>query len=150
MAFFKYLFCSVLATVSLVGEGDGWFPVEKTRKGTEVLEVDPSIWVLFSKDLEGETMRVRFPKDPVYRYGEDGSLEMVAEGEDETFYLSVQEAGSMAPPVGDLHYQSEGKWVHEHFVQTDRHFYHFKTVSAQSDVQGHEAFVSSFLIEKKG
>ena len=150
MGFLKFLIGSFLVTASLPAEEPaGWFPVEKVQKAQEQEEEkDPSIWVLFSKSLRGEKILVRVPEDPTYRYTEAGDLEIISERDGETFQLTVQQAGPVGAPVNDLLYQSEGKWIREHFVQTAHHFYHFKTVSLVADSESHREFISSFLIEK--
>ncbi len=124
---------------------DGWFPVEKTPQPTEQNEDDPSIWALFSKSLGDEKFLVRLPGDPVYQYSGSGDFELSSEKEGERFLLTVEENGE---GEGDLLYQSEDKWVHEHYVKSGSHLYHFRTLSNTSDSTNHKAFISSFLIEK--
>lgn len=150
MSIFKFLIGSILVASSLVGgEDNGWFPVEKPQKSqNQAEEDDPTIWVLFSKNLDSEKFLVRFPTEPSYRYSETGELEIVAEGEEETFILTIQESAPRELPNVDLHYQSEGKWVHEHFVQTDQHLYHFKTLSKVAKSESYREFITSFSIEK--
>ncbi|HSX10895.1 MAG TPA: hypothetical protein VLF94_04175 [Chlamydiales bacterium] len=144
----KYLIASILAFSGVAS--DGWFPVEKVRNGTkQEEEVDRSIWVLFAKNLGDERIQVRFPDDPAYKYSDAEVMEISSERDGETFQLTVQPAEA-GEAKGDLLYQIEGKWVREHVVQTDHHFYRFKTISNGSDDAHHKAFVSSFLIEKNG
>lgn len=145
MALLKYFIGFVLAAAG--GDADGWFPVEKELRGAEqVEEGDPSIWVLFSKSLGDEKFLVRFPDEPVYQYIGPETLEISSTKDGETFQLTVQPAGP-ADLEGDLSYEAEGKWVTVHLVQTESHFYRFKTVCKEAGSPQHEAFVSSFLIE---
>jgi hypothetical protein len=148
MTFFKYLIGSILLSSPLATEGvDGWFSVEKVQKGEDRAEEDdPSIWVIFAKRLSSETFQIRFPEDPNYRYTETGGFEVAAEREGEILQLTVQPAGAEVPE--DLLYQSEGKWVYEHFIQTADHLYHLKTTSLTADSEASRAFIFSLLIEK--
>lgn len=146
----KYLAGSVLTFFAFVSADPsaGWFPVEKVQVGADQLETtDLSIWVLFAKNLGKEKILVRFPNDPSYQYMSQEVLSISADREGETFQLIVQPA-ILAAPSEDLFYQSEGKWVREHFVQTADHLFHFKTLCNEPDSVHHKAFVSSFLIEK--
>lgn len=145
LSFLKYLVGFVLAASE---PADGWYPVEKTPKGAEqVEEGDPSIWALFTKSLGDEKFLVRFPDDPVYQYIGPETLEISSAKDGETFQLTVQPAGP-ADLEGDLSYEAEGKWVTVHLIQTESHFYRFKTVCNEAESPQHEAFVSSFSIEK--
>lgn len=126
---------------------DGWFPVEKKPRPAEQNEVDPSIWVLFSKNMGDETFLVRLPGEPSYRYTSEGHFELFSEKEGRVFQLIIEENGRER---GDLLYQLEGKWVHEHTVKSGTHLYCFRTLSNTSDNPDHEAFISSFFIEKIG
>ncbi len=135
---------SILA-ISPSSEGDGgWVPVEKLCPPSERADDDPSIWVLYSKRMmEGERFLVRFPEMPTYRYLEEGALQI--EAGSGAFSLIVRKEGEESQ---DLHYELDGKWVHEHFVKSPHHFYHFRVVSDQSNSDLSDAFFSSFSIEK--
>lgn len=130
---------------------------------------DPSIWVLFSKEWEGEKFLVRFPEDPHTALLADGSLEMDASKDGELYSLTVmpgteeslghivqdrtaqegillsQEAHPEAN-VYDLAYQKGDKWVHEHFYLTPHHLYVFHTESTLSNAdERHRDFCQSLL-----
>ncbi len=112
----------------------------------QVDERDPSIWTLFSKKVGVEKMLVRFPADPVYRYTENGALELTSERDGEVFILTVQKGGELSgdPP----HLFDEGKWVHEHLIQTAHHLFHFRTLSDEPQSLNHSRFISSFSLER--
>jgi len=143
----KFLIGSLLLFSSPSPE-DGWFPVEKEVKAAEqVEENDPSIWVLFAKSVGAEKFLVRFPEDPVYRYLENGALQISSVRGGEVFELTVLGTDSDIPRT-DLVYQQEEKWVHEHFLQTNHHVYHFKTLSNTLNSEYSSIFFSSILIDK--
>ena len=143
MNFLNYI-VSVLIGFATLAEGDGWFPVEKEPKAQEQGEEAPAS-VFFSKTLGPERILIRFPEEPTYLYTVLGDLEISSQKDGEQYQLTVQQEGE---PREDLLYLLDGKWVHEHFVQTDSHFYHFKTLSERPDSPGHQEFISSFSIEK--
>jgi hypothetical protein len=150
LAILKYLVGIVLAASGMApGESEeGWFPVEKVPKGAEPSEErDPSIWTLFSKSLGDEKFFIRFPDDPVYQYIDSETIEISSAKDGETFQLTVQPVGP-ADLEGELSYEAEGKWVTIHLVQSEGHFYRFKTVCNEAKSPQHEAFISSFFIEK--
>ncbi len=146
---FKYLFSFILGFSSLSAEqGDGWIPIEKVRPEPTQEREDNSLWVLFVKNLGPETFSVRFPQPPGYRYTDTGSMEITAEREGEIYQLTVQPVSTAELPFNDLSFPSEGKWVHEHYVQTPHYLYQLRTLSSISDSEGHHTFASSFFIEK--
>jgi hypothetical protein len=143
--FLKFLIGSLLAVGAPEG---GWFPVEKVQEGVHESEDDDrSIWVLFTKQLGEERIQVRFPDEPTYIYSESGGLEVSAERNGDVFSMTVLPAGSgvLSP---DLLYAEEGRWVREHFVESNGHFFRFKTVSNQADSTIFREFISSFSIDK--
>lgn len=148
MSVFKSLILSVMASVSLVAGGDdGWFPVAKAPKTEEEsTERDPAIWVLFSKTVDLEKVLVRLPEDPAYKYTESGDLEIRSERDGEIFELMILKAGLSSLPAGDSLRQSEGKWVHEHVVQSEQHVYILRTITEQEDSPNHKQFISSFSL----
>lgn len=152
MSIFKFLIYTILSTASLpADESTGWFPVEKAQKREEQTEEDdPSIWVLFAKSLGSEKFLVRFPQEPQYLYAETGEFTVTSEGEGgETYQLTVQKRGP-DQELPEIHYQSEGKWVHESFLQTEEHLYHLKTTSHLPGSKSYQEFFTSLFIEKNG
>lgn len=141
-----------MVSSSLLSEGeDGWFSVSKSTKSEDRAEEDDSsIWVLFAKNLGAEKLLVRFPEAPEYRYTEGGDLEITAHQQGQIFQVIVRPLGSEAPPVKELHYESEGKWIHEHFFQTEHHFFHLKSSSLGPSAEIHREFIFSFFIERNG
>ena len=127
---------------------DGWFPVEKVLKQpVQAEEDDPSIWVLFSKNLGAESIQVRLPGDPTYQYVDSDTLEISSTQDGETFQLVIQ-PGRTADLGGDSVYELAGKWVHEQVVQTEHHVYLFKTITKGADSESAQIFFSSFSIEE--
>jgi hypothetical protein len=142
LGLFKYLIASLL---SFSLNDDGWVSVPKVVKPQEQGgERDPSIWILFAKNLGDEQIMVRFPDEPEYRYDEAGRLQVVSEARGESFSLTLQKIEKKAPEVVDLHYFEEGKWVHEHIVQNERYQALFKTISDLENSPNHKEFVNSF------
>lgn len=150
MIILNYLIASAMLLVSLPDEGvDGWYSVEKKPKIEDLHEEeDRTIWVLFSKDLGLERILVRFPELPKYTYLENGDLEIRCERGGELFQLTVSKNLLGAAEAQELHYQHEGKWVHEQFVRSAHHFFHFKTVEISAETKIHVDLFSSFFIEK--
>lgn len=144
MGFFKFFLGVIFASASAVApEGDGWFPVEKVPQAEEVMtDIDPSIWVLFLKKLGSDQISLRFPVDPVYRTTEDGFIARAANG-GEIFELTFQKGLGEA---GSSLYEADGKWVHEHVVQSGDHIYKLRTYSLLPESLNHAEFVSSFSL----
>jgi hypothetical protein len=149
LSIFKSFILSVLASSSLVSGGDdGWFPVAKAPKAEEEsTERDPSIWVLFSKTIDLEKILVRLPEDPSYSYTDSGNFQLRSERDGETFELIAFKAGSESAPIADSLYELEGKWVHEHVVQSEQHVYLLRTSGNEADSPHHQEFVSSFSLQ---
>ena len=146
MFFLKLLIGSILAS-NYIGDVDRgeWFPVEKKPRVGEVFsDVDPSIWVVFSKRVESEGFLVRLPEDPLYQGMEGGFILKAADGA-EIFEISVQkrEAISLAQ---DSVFELDGRWIHERIVQTDENFYRLRTYTLSSASLNHEKFISSFYV----
>lgn len=136
--FFAFIISSF--SCLLLDAQDGWFPVEKKRGAEEVfLEQNPSIWVLFSKEFEGEKIGIRFPSDPIYSYGEDGSLQVRSEKEGERFELLILKIGAEVPPL------LEGV---EHVVQTEDHVYYLRAYSPNEKSPSIDDFFASFSAQK--
>lgn len=145
---------------------DGWFPVERPPKPSASLEgIDPSIWVLFTKNLGEERIRVRLPADPTYKFSFTGVFEISSKKEGEIFELKAYRQGdiekrleeiralpevssiSLGSVVGgraDLTYKLNEKWVHESLFQTAHHLYSLQTVGETLESSNHLSFISSF------
>jgi hypothetical protein len=148
--FLKYLIGPLLLASSLpAGEEGGWFPVEKREKSQVASEVeDASLWVLFLKDLRLEKFFVKFPAEPTYQYTALGDFRVSVVKDDVLYQLTVEPTSGGGGAIEDLLYLDEGKWVREHFVQSEHHFYRFKVVSSEPEKDFHRDFFSSFSIEK--
>lgn len=170
----KYLIGAILAAGPIApaeGEKDeGWFPVEQKEEtpfGGD--EIDPSIWVVFAKQLAGEKIVLRFPEDPAYSHPAPGVLEIVALKGGEQFVLRAVERGEGGDPFtaraaevqalpeaeafeidqaeSSLLYKKEGKWVREQIVQSAGHYFLFQTTSPTPDEASHRIFFTSFQVE---
>lgn len=146
MVIFKYLIGFIFASGSMQNpEADGWFPVEKIPKAEEVItDIDPSIWVLFSKKLGSEHFTVRLPDDPVYRSIEDGFI-LRSKNKGEIFEVVAQKGAVQDSPRDSL-YELEGKWVHEHIVQSQEYTFKLRTYSQVPDSLNHDLFITSFSL----
>src|SRR5438093_677742 len=97
MLCFKYLFKFFLAFAPLESadfnqamDGNGWVALEHpiTRQVHRV-EEETSVWVVFSKQLDKESFRVRFPVDPEVHFLSSEEIEMRAKVSDNEFSLQV-------------------------------------------------------------
>ncbi len=170
----KYLIGAVLAAGPIAPAGaeesDGWFPVEqKEETPFEGDEIDPSIWVVFAKQLAGEKIVLRFPEDPTYSHPAPGVLEIASSKDGEQFFLRAVERDGGGDPFSQraaeiqalpdaeafeidqaessLLYKKEGKWVREQIVQSAGHYFLFQTASPMSDGVSHRIFFTSFQVE---
>lgn len=170
----KYLIGAILAAGPIApaeaGESEGWFPVEQKEEAPfEGDEIDPSIWVVFAKQLAGEKIVLRFPEDPVYRHPAPGVLEIASSKDGEQFLLRAVERGEGGDPFGQrvaeiqalpdaeafeidedassLLYKRGGVWVREQVVQSAGHYFLFQTSSPTSDGASHRIFFTSFQVE---
>lgn len=170
----KYLIGAILAAGPAIPveaeEGDGWFPVEqKTETPSDGDEIDPSIWVVFAKQLAGEKIVLRFPEDPSYLHPAPGVLEIASSKEGERFLLRAVERGPGEDPfsqraaeiqalpdaevfeidreASSFLYKKEGKWIREQIVQTAGHSFLFQTTSPSPDGVSHRIFFTSFQVE---
>lgn len=170
---YKFLLASLLLGASPSYDGDGWVAVDRPEKGGEAFEeVDPSIWVVFAKQMGPEKLLISFPEDPAYHYmdknGEE--MEIVASSPDVEYRLqilkktfsageellayrmeSLQGASiartSMGPETevsAELTYWKEGYWYMERLLSTEYHTYFFQTKSGGLDDDAHRIFISSF------
>lgn len=170
--FIKYIISSILA-ISSLPDADGWVSVERPdRLVEEFSEDEEGIWVVFSKQIEGEKFFVRFPSDPVYRYFQ-GGIAIGAEKEGDSFHLRVEKRTregidayfdqrlqeiSALPETslvkvtriegqgGDLLYYARGRWVSERIAISPNSLYSFRTESDRMIGDTHRQFVSSLDI----
>ncbi len=148
MKFVIYLLASFFSLGNAdVRPDDGWFSVEKRLPVPEQFENDPSIWVLFAKDVGSERLQVRLPGDPTYQYEEDGSFRLYSTQNGESFELGVYPADWALAGEGVSH-AIDGKWVSEQIVRTEHHCYLLKTVCKEPFSPQHMAFISSLSIEE--
>jgi len=171
-------FLNILISSFLVGsspqaipDADGWVPVERPGpREEEFPDEEIGVWVVFSKELEGEKFLVRFPDDPSYRYypggiqvdafeGEDRlrlRVEKRAEGEIEALFeerieeirflpnaLLLKAKKSLLGDRLDLFYRADEKWVWERIQSTSKLLYTFHTESPEMAGLSHREFISS-------
>ena len=159
----------LVSVFSSIGQGDGWFPVEKieaTRAEESWEDQDQSIWPVFSKHFGGEKVLARFPADPVYRYLSSSEIEITATKGAETSQLTILDSidpemltqrvkeisvdldtllvkvEQVEPHIFDLQYFKEGMWVAERLLLTGEHLYIFRTASSEPLSGNHQTFVS--------
>lgn len=168
LRFLNYLVAILLASGALVAqEGkDGWFPVEQPPKPSTSLEgIDPSIWVLFTKSLGEERIRVRLPQDPSYKFSFTGIFEISSQKEGEIFELKAYPQGEIEKRIeeirslpevslislesvgegrANLTYKLNEKWVQESLFQTVHHLYSLQTVGETLEPTNHLSFTRSF------
>lgn len=155
--------------------GDGWFSLEKVESNkaeAEWEEQDQAVWPVFVKKFEEESVLVRFPSSPTYRYLSPGEIEISASLGEETTKLIVlnsfepnvldQKMGEISArpnvllinasrpssSILDLQYFCEEKWFSERVIVSPTHLYIFQTSSPQPITPNHQAFISSFTIDK--
>lgn len=151
---------------------DGWVTVERPKKEAEAMgadERDPSIWVVFSKQLGTGKMVVRFPDEPSYRYVGEGKqhmeifaaadgieyrvgiLEETVKSADEMLKARMEQVGSQTVAKkeilenrAELIHWKEGFWFQETLLKTDHHTFFLQTKSADIESDSHRVFVKSF------
>jgi hypothetical protein len=170
-------FLNILISSFLVGaspqaipDSDGWVPVERPDVHQDYPEVEEGVWVVFSKELEGEKFHVRFPDDPSYRYYSGGIQFDIAQGEDRLqlqvekrgqeeieplFQRRIEEIGSLPKSMLlkakrsvdggqiDLFYRLDEKWVWERMISTSKLLYTFRTESPEMAGNSHRQFIAS-------
>ena len=138
------LFCvfSSFCCLLLDGVESGWFPVEKKGREEVFPEQNPTLWVLFFKELGSEKIGVRFPTDPIYAHKEDGSFEARCEREGERFELIVLKIGEKLPPL------LEGEGI-EHVIQTEDHVCYLRAYCLNGKSLCADDFFASFFAQKK-
>jgi hypothetical protein len=141
--FFKFII-NLFAVSGFLSSAEEWVTVPKIPKAEEVAgEIDPSIWVLFSKKYDSEHILIRFPDDPVYRTTENGFLARSLKGS-EIFELLVQNV--QAELGGDSAFELEGKWVQERVFQGGDHTYRLRVYSLTPETKNSARFFNSFRI----
>lgn len=148
-------------------DSDGWVKVDKPQKevysgGAD--ERDPSVWVVFVKQLGDEKILVKMPEAPTYSYTE-GGIEIVSHYGDGEHILQVVPHSSKSPSElmewrkgqlvdvvifsensekGEIVYWKEGEWYQEQYTSTEQNTCFFQTKSISLDAASHQYFVSSF------
>lgn len=176
---FKLLISAFILSADLSPEpdADGWVAIERPEKNSGVEgadERDPSIWVVFSKQIGPEKILISFPDEPTYRYmdvrGELIEVRSASRGAEhrlqvlqETFkspeeLLTLRkkqlEGASMFTQSHDstkkwvdLMYWKEGFWHFERLITTDLHTYFLQTTAPDADGEAHHIFIHSFNLE---
>ena len=174
-------FLNILVSSFLVGssfqavpDSDGWVSVERPAlQQDEFAEEEKGVWVVFSKEIEGEKFLVRFPDDPAYRYHPGGyeldaflgddhlSLQVEKKPEESLgslFEQKVQELKDLGEATlikakqsadgrrFDLFYKMGEKWVWERIISSSKLQYTFRTESPEMSGEAHRHFISSLDI----
>lgn len=159
---------------SQVPDSDGWVSIERPDSRMEEFpDEEKGIWIVFSKEIEGEKFHVRFPDDPSYRY-HSGGIQLEAIQENDHLQLNVErwsgEGGgsffaekikkirtlpeailfkakkSLDGHRCDLFYNHKGKWVWERIVTSSKLVYTFRTESPEMSGTTHREFAGSLDI----
>lgn len=158
-----------------IPDADGWVPVERPdpRPSERDEEERKDIWVVFSKNMDGEKFTVRMPEDPSYRYFPGGMQLDSATGEDavrltvekrgekpieKVFQDKLESLGSAADvlllkaeksgdgAVFELFYRQGEKWVWEKVRAESQFLYTFRTESPEMSGRTHRIFSASLGI----
>ncbi len=114
---------------------EGWVEVERPEAVEEVLdEIDPSIWVVFSKKEFDEEFVIRFPVDPIYVH-EGSQARFAAELDGKKFALSVEPRASFSG--------YESSWGQEKLIYTPKNVY---VLQSNGTPVEHQSFVNSLVI----
>lgn len=166
----KYLFA--VTSLTSLPDANGWVALEKPLQREQVLaeEDDRQIWVLISKQVDDEHIRLRFPVDPVYAATDEGALTISAIAEGNEFSLEVLPPLSQGEQVRrmqevfllqdamfvgveqtvagtyDIQYRHEGKWVFQKWVETQGHFYILEAKMSVLDRAVRDQFFASFSV----
>ncbi len=175
MVIFKVLFLIGFIQIELPMEenSNGWVAVDRSEKEDSPLgadESDPSIWVVFAKQINSEKILVSFPVEPSYKYTKaDGSeMEISASAGGSEFLLEIsgpsedllnERKTSLGSAIitlerideegTELIYWKNGYWYMEHLISTGEHSYILQTKNPELESDFHRIFVSSFDLEKK-
>jgi hypothetical protein len=177
MAFVKLLFSFGLLLAELPAmDAEGWVTVERPRKEAEAPgadERDPSIWVVFSKQIGAEKILISFPDEPVYHYmdGDGAQLEATAKahGIEHRFQMFKQIFRSseqmlslrlkqlekativeqrVSENSAELLFWQDGFWVQEKLIRTENRAFFLQTKSSEIERDSHRAFTQSFDLVK--
>lgn len=90
---FTKVFYNFAALALTVGGDTQWVQIDPIKKyvlGMDTLQqdLDPRVWVLFYKKIDGKNFSIRFPTDPEYRYNLDEGF--VFESKTDSRKLSLQ------------------------------------------------------------
>lgn len=171
--FVKFLLLCSSYTGPLAAEIDsgGWValgPAIKKGSGEEARqEDDPSLWVIFSKQLGNENFMIRFPEDPAYTYLSPEEMQISASADGASYTLRVLQAASveeMELRIKDLYLQSEmdvvkvdrpaentfdivlrkgGKSIAQRIFLTSQHVYILETENVIFHRENHQKFITS-------
>jgi hypothetical protein len=172
MSLFKMVLSFLLLSGHPEMDQDGWVTIERPKKEAEALgadERDPSIWVVFSKQLGLGKMVVRFPDEPSYRYARENKQHMeifsTADGIEyrveildervqsieELLKIRVEQVGAQAVAKqqiqenrAELIHWKDGFWLQETLIKSDQHTFFLQTKSADIESDAHRTFVKSF------
>jgi hypothetical protein len=174
MYFLKIILASMLvgSLDQTIPDENGWVSVERPETVQEEFqEAENGIWVVFSKNFEGEKFQVRFPEDPSYQAEENGILLHAGQGAND-FFLRVEKRGDQdsqslfaetvhqiqSSPESfllkaeesergiDLFYRRGENWVWERIYFSSKLTYTFQTTSTEMSGHPHRQFVSSLDI----
>jgi hypothetical protein len=176
MFIFKAIFSVglLLADAPLM-DAEGWVSVERPKKEAEVSgadERDPSIWVMFAKQIGVEKFLISFPDEPTYRYmngnGEEMEVMTVSEGiehklqvwnekfesAEQMLKLRLERISATAvieqksdENSAELLVWKDDFWLHEKIIKTEHHTFFLQTKSPSIERDSHRAFVQSFDFE---
>jgi len=132
---------------------DGWVGVPRTEHvAHQLVDEDPSVWVVFAKTFGAERILVRFPQDPAYR-SVDGGFEVYAShaGQEE-ISLIIRKNSAMTVSLGQPHeivyYDADtGRWVFERHVETAENRYVLRVSHPSQSRSLFMQFSDSFEIE---
>lgn len=176
MFLFKFMFSlSLLMSDAPKMDADGWVPVERPKQEAEMVgadERDPSIWVVFAKQIGSEKIILKFPDEPTYRYahknGEEMEVTASAFGVEHKFQVVPQTYASSEEMLRQRVGQLEGYtvisqkwdensaewmgwkddfWVQEKIIRGEFRTFFLQTKSASIEANSHRAFVESFDLE---
>jgi hypothetical protein len=176
MFLFKLLFSFGLLMTDLPAmDAEGWVSVERPSKEAEAPgadERDPSIWVVFSKQIGSEKILISFPDEPTYRYmNRDGEqlevfsssggiehrfqmLNEIFQSSEEMLKLRLEQVGSssvaekkVSGNAAELLIWKDGFWIQEKLIRTDQHTFFLQTKAPHIERDSHRAFVQSFDLD---
>jgi hypothetical protein len=172
MKLFIYFLASFLPVVGADApfvEGDGWVRVERPVREELGPNPDPSVWIVFAKQMGDEQFLIRFPDDPAYGPSSDGKgIYYASEGGGALYTLRVEPR-----PLGALmsleerlrHIEGRGgeverveveesglafdyrlgkKWIQERQIATEDHLYTLSTITQEKGAGDHARYCASF------